>query len=85
MIFRVCARNAGMSQSTSQHEAEPLVVKIAGMDCGSCALTIENSIRKLPGVEQADVSFTTETMEVAGNVSLDGRQRQPGRDRGTPE
>jgi Cd2+/Zn2+-exporting ATPase len=60
-----------MSQSTSQHEAEPLVVKIAGMDCGSCALTIENSIRKLPGVEQADVSFTTETMKVAGNVSLD--------------
>ena len=60
-----------MSQSTSQHEAEPLKVKIAGMDCGSCALTIENSIRKLPGVEQADVSFTTETMDVAGNVSLD--------------
>ncbi len=60
-----------MSQSISQNAAEPLKVKIAGMDCGSCALTIENSIRRLPGVEQADVSFTTETMEVTGDVSLD--------------
>jgi Cd2+/Zn2+-exporting ATPase len=60
-----------MSQTISQHAAEPLKVKIAGMDCGNCALTIENSIRKLPGVEQADVSFTTETMAVAGNVTLD--------------
>jgi Cd2+/Zn2+-exporting ATPase len=60
-----------MSQTISQHEADRVKVKIAGMDCGSCALTIENSIRKLPGVEEADVSFTTETMEVAGNVSLD--------------
>ena len=63
-----------MSQSISQHPADPLKVKIAGMDCGSCALTIENSIRRLPGVQRADVSFTTETMEVDGDVSLDDIQ-----------
>jgi Cd2+/Zn2+-exporting ATPase len=59
-----------MSQTISATMAEPLKVRIAGMDCGNCALTIENSIRKLPGVEQADVSFTTESMEVVGQVDL---------------
>jgi Cd2+/Zn2+-exporting ATPase len=59
-----------MSQAISQNDTDRLKVKIAGMDCGNCALTIENSIRKIPGVEQADVSFTTETMEVAGPVSI---------------
>ncbi|MDJ0927285.1 MAG: cation-translocating P-type ATPase [Gammaproteobacteria bacterium] len=49
---------------------EPLKVKIAGMDCGSCAITIENSMRQLPGVESASVSFATESMEIDGEVSL---------------
>lgn len=59
-----------MSRTITANEAGPLKVRIAGMDCGNCALTIENSIRKLPGVEQADVSFTTESMEVTGNADL---------------
>jgi Cd2+/Zn2+-exporting ATPase len=50
---------------------EPLKVKIVGMDCGSCAMTIESSMRQLPGVEDASVSFTTESMEVTGDVKLD--------------
>lgn len=49
----------------------PLRLKIAGMDCGSCALTIENSVRQIPGVTAVTVSFTTESMEVAGNVASD--------------
>ena len=49
----------------------PFRVKITGMDCGGCAMTIEDSIRKLPGVQQADVSFTTESMQVEGDISLD--------------
>ncbi|MBT8421836.1 MAG: cation-translocating P-type ATPase, partial [Gammaproteobacteria bacterium] len=44
-------------------------IKIAGMDCGSCAMTIENSMRQLDGVADVSVSFTTETMELSGNVS----------------
>ena len=46
-------------------------VRIAGMDCGSCAMTIENGIRQVPGVEEVSVSFTTETMDVSGDMSLD--------------
>ena len=41
-----------MSQSTARTEHGSdgrLKVRIAGMDCGSCAMTIENSIRQLPG------------------------------------
>ena len=60
-----------MSQAAAGTETgNPLRVKIAGMDCGSCALTIENSIRQLSGVESVAVSFTTETMEVTGSPSL---------------
>jgi Cd2+/Zn2+-exporting ATPase len=59
-----------MSQGNSS-TGQPLKAKIAGMDCGSCALTIENSIRQLPGVRAVTVSFTTESMEVDGQVSLE--------------
>ena len=51
--------------------ATPIRLKIAGMDCGSCAATIEQSMRQLPGVRDASVSFTTESMEVHGNVARD--------------
>ena len=49
---------------------QALRVKIAGMDCGSCALTIENSMRQLPGVKSVSVSFTTESMELEGAATL---------------
>ena len=38
---------------------DPIKLKIVGMDCGSCAMTIESSMRQLPGVADASVSFTT--------------------------
>ncbi len=59
-----------MNQATDVSAESPLKVKIVGMDCGSCAITIENSMKQLDGVKSADVSFTTETMEVDGNVEL---------------
>ena len=60
-----------MSEATSQPASEPIKVKIAGMDCGNCAITIEESMLQLPGVEAANVSFTTESMELTGNVGMD--------------
>ena len=63
-----------MNQALAQAETagnEPLKVKIVGMDCGSCAMTIESSMRQLPGVEDASVSFTTESMEVTGDIDMD--------------
>jgi Cd2+/Zn2+-exporting ATPase len=50
---------------------DPIRLKVAGMDCGSCALTIESSLRQLAGVQAASVSFTTETLEVSGDIEVD--------------
>ena len=58
-----------MNEVTTPTAAEPQKIRIAGMDCGSCAMTIESSMRKLSGVEDVSVSFTTESMEVASDVS----------------
>ena len=58
-----------------------LRAKLAGMDCGSCALTIEDGLRKVPGVRRVAVDFTTETLEVEGTASrvqLEHRLRQLG-------
>jgi Cd2+/Zn2+-exporting ATPase len=60
-----------MNEVTTPTAAEPQKFKIAGMDCGSCAMTIESSMRKLAGVEDVSVSFTTESMEIGGDVSTD--------------
>jgi Cd2+/Zn2+-exporting ATPase len=63
-----------MAEATTA--AETRKIRIAGMDCGSCAMTIENSMLQLPGVESANVSFTTESMEIAGEVELDAIERR---------
>jgi Cd2+/Zn2+-exporting ATPase len=51
------------------------------MDCGSCALTIEDGLRQLPGARRVSVDFTTESLEIEGEVSRESvahRLRQLG-------
>ena len=60
-----------MDQRAVQAEPNALKLRIGGMDCGSCAMTIENGIRQVPGVKDVAVSFTTEVMDVTGDVSHD--------------
>ncbi|WP_157953655.1 heavy metal translocating P-type ATPase [Zobellella maritima] len=38
--------------------------QIQGMDCPSCAAQIETALRRLPGVQSAEVRFATERLEV---------------------
>ncbi|MBI4359021.1 MAG: heavy metal translocating P-type ATPase [Candidatus Nealsonbacteria bacterium] len=38
------------------------VFKIKGMDCASCASTIERAIKKLPGIKFAEVNFASESL-----------------------
>jgi len=59
-----------MTEVDRATEQRPNKYRIAGMDCGDCALTIESSIQQLPGVEAATVSFTNETMEIVGDVEV---------------
>ncbi len=46
-------------------------LKIQGMDCGSCALTIEQAVKAVPGIDSVRVDFTTETLEATGSATRD--------------
>ncbi|BAY47918.1 cation-transporting ATPase [Scytonema sp. HK-05] len=45
-------------------------LQVGGMDCGSCAKTIEASLQQLPGMTEALVNFTTEKARVSYNPDL---------------
>ncbi|MCC6793228.1 MAG: cadmium-translocating P-type ATPase [Thermomicrobiales bacterium] len=47
---------------------------VSGMDCGDCARTIEEGVRRLPGVESATVNFGAGTLTVVPN----GNETAPG-------
>ncbi|UCF82065.1 MAG: cation transporter, partial [Desulfobacteraceae bacterium] len=49
--------------SGAQAEAsgkEKAIIKITGMHCASCVATVENALRKAPGVSSANVNFGSE-------------------------
>ncbi|HYM26755.1 MAG TPA: cation transporter, partial [Steroidobacteraceae bacterium] len=60
----------------AEASAKVLRAKIAGMDCGSCALTIEDGLRQLPGARRVSVDFTTETLALEGEVSREQVERR---------
>jgi Cd2+/Zn2+-exporting ATPase len=47
---------------------EKLQLRITGMDCADCALTLEKGIANLPGVTECRVNFAAAKMEVSGAV-----------------
>ena len=75
---RAAAAEADSGQGNTPRR---LRARIAGMDCGSCALTIEDGLRQLRGARRVIVDFTTETLELEGEVTreeVDHRLRQLG-------
>ncbi|ODG98434.1 cadmium-transporting ATPase [Nostoc sp. KVJ20] len=42
-----------------------LQVQVGGMDCGSCAKTIEVGLQQLPGVSDVSVNFATERLQLS--------------------
>ncbi len=40
------------------------ILKLEGLDCANCAAKIENDVRRLPGVEEVNVSFMTQKMTI---------------------
>src|SRR3989344_7125973 len=45
----------------SSKNTERLTLKISGMHCAGCALTIEKNIKKLDGVTESSANFATES------------------------
>ncbi|MCJ7621929.1 MAG: HAD-IC family P-type ATPase, partial [Anaerolineaceae bacterium] len=41
---------------------------VRGMDCADCALTLEKGIRRLEGIEQVRVHFSTERLKFSGTI-----------------
>ena len=46
-------------------------IKIAGMHCTSCAMRIEDELKRLPGVKSASVSYATEQAIVEGGKEVE--------------
>ena len=49
---------------------EKIRIDIKGMTCVSCAVSIEKNLKKVKGVENASVNFSTKTAEVEFNDKL---------------
>ncbi len=49
---------------TATSPLKSLQTKIGGMDCGSCAKTVEAGLQKLPGVTDINVVFATESLRL---------------------
>jgi len=47
-----------------------LVLPITGMDCANCAAAVERNIKKVPGIEEANVNFSTEKATIKFQKSI---------------
>jgi Cd2+/Zn2+-exporting ATPase len=56
---------------TAPPPADARRFRVDGMDCASCARTVEKAVAALDGVSEAQVSFGTATMLVAGTVDAE--------------
>jgi len=54
--------------------APTLKIRVDGMDCGACAIKIENALKRLPGISDINVSYGTQTLTL--NLDEDRTSRQ---------
>jgi len=57
-------RREARQDATSRTAAITTRMNVQGMDCAGCAIKIENALRRVPGVEQVDVSVPRGTVTV---------------------
>lgn len=61
-----------MTEQHTSGDAPPAFrFHVAGMDCASCARTIEQGLKELGGIVNVRVNFTTELIEGRGSVAAD--------------
>ncbi len=49
-------------------DTHELTLQVSGMDCASCARTVEQGVANLDGVDMCRVIFTSEQLQVRGDV-----------------
>ncbi len=64
---------SAMSLNSEAEERTTTVFDVRGMDCASCAKTVETAVERLPGVAAASVNFgaATLTVEATANSQVD--------------
>lgn len=43
---------------------DTLKIRVEGMDCGACAIKVENALKRLPGVSDITMNYATETLSL---------------------
>src|ERR687894_2436698 len=56
--------------SASLDGSERTVLRVEGMDCASCAVTVEKRVGQLPGVRRAVVNFAAGRLDAEHNPGL---------------
>jgi Cd2+/Zn2+-exporting ATPase len=51
-----------------------LKMRIEGMDCSACAIKVENALKRLPGVSDINMNYSTETLSVRLDESRTSRE-----------
>jgi copper chaperone CopZ len=54
---------------------ETLTLKVSGMTCQGCARSVENVVKKTPGVETAKVDLQAAVLTVTGRVDANAVRR----------
>ncbi len=52
------------NKKSSKPEIKKIILPIKGMHCASCAITIEKSLKSIPGIKTANVNFASEKASV---------------------
>ena len=62
-------------------EAKNIILPVTGMTCANCSATIERNVRKIPGVEIANVNLASEklTRNIRSNPARRTRHHRPRR------
>jgi Cu+-exporting ATPase len=66
----------GASESAAPEKAsapsnDEMQLSISGATCAGCVRTIENALRNVPGVDEAEMNFADRTARVAGSADAD--------------
>ena len=70
-VLAQAVRDAGYDV---KEETQKTVLEVKGMHCTGCAQTVEKSLKKVPGVEDASVTFATEKAVVVHRPEVSAEQ-----------